>query len=123
MNKRNLAIDIFRGLTMALMVFVNDLWTVLDAPGWMEHTATKTDGMGLADIVFPMFLFAMGMSIPYALEKRMRGGKPLGETLIHILERTFALLVMGVFLYNSGRDMVMSEGVYWLVMLLGFGLV
>ena len=123
MNQRNAAIDIFRALTMALMVFVNDLWTILDAPTWMEHTATLTDGMGLADVVFPMFLFAMGMSVPYALEKRMAGGKPLGETLVHILERTFALLVMGVFIYNSERGPAMNKGVYWLVMLLGFGLV
>ena len=123
MNKRNLAIDIFRGLTMVLMVFVNDLFTIVDAPEWMEHTATQTDGMGLADIVFPMFLFAMGMSVPYALENRIAKGKPLGETIVHILERTFALLAMGVLLYNTERDMVMDEGVYWLLMLLGVGLV
>lgn len=123
MNNRNLSIDIFRGLTMALMVFVNDLFTIVDAPSWMEHTSTHTDGMGLADIVFPMFLFAMGMSVPYALENRIAKGKPLGETIVHILERTFALLVMGVMLYNTEREMVMDEGVYWLLMLLGVGLV
>ena len=123
MNNRNLSIDIFRGLTMALMVFVNDLFTIVDAPTWMEHTSTHTDGMGLADIVFPMFLFAMGMSVPYALENRIAKGKPLGETIVHILERTFALLVMGVMLYNTEREMVMDEGVYWILMLLGVGLV
>ena len=74
MNKRNLAIDIFRGLTMALMVFVNDTWTVLDAPSWMVHFGTWEDGMSLADVVFPMFLFAMGMSVPYALENRFAKG-------------------------------------------------
>ena len=36
MNKRNLAIDMFRGLTMVLMVFVNDFWTVLDIPHFLE---------------------------------------------------------------------------------------
>ena len=74
MNKRNLSIDIFRALTMVLMVAVNDVWTVLDTPKWILHTATMEDGMGLSDIVFPMFLFAMGMSVPYALENRYNKG-------------------------------------------------
>ena len=60
----------FRGLTMFLMVLVNDLWSVGKVPTWIGHTAATQDGMGLADIVFPMFLFSVGMSIPYALERR-----------------------------------------------------
>ena len=123
MNKRNLAIDIFRALTMTLMVFVNDSWTVLDAPAWMVHFATWDDGMSLADIVYPLFLFAMGMSVPYALENRFAKGYSLGETLRHILSRTFALLMMGVFINNSEGGMMGNKGVYWLLMVLGFFLV
>ena len=123
MNKRNLAIDIFRGLTMALMVFVNDSWTVLDPPQWMVHFDTWTDGLSFADIVYPMFLFAMGMSVPYAVERRFEKGYSLGSTLGHILSRTLALLLMGAFINNSEGDMAGNEGVYWLVMLLGFFLV
>lgn len=123
MNKRNLAIDIFRGLTMALMVFVNDSWTVLDAPSWMVHFGTWEDGMSLADAVFPMFLFAMGMSVPYALENRFSKGYSLGSTIGHILKRTLALLLMGVFINNSEGAMAGNKGVYWLFMLLGFFLV
>lgn len=123
MNKRNLAIDIFRGLTMALMVFVNDSWTVLDAPSWMVHFGTWEDGMSLADAVFPMFLFAMGMSVPYALENRFDKGYSLGSTIGHILKRTLALLLMGVFINNSEGAMAGNKGVYWLLMLLGFFLV
>ncbi|MBO6083222.1 MAG: DUF1624 domain-containing protein, partial [Bacteroidales bacterium] len=58
--RRNGAIDMLRGLTMFLMVFVNDFWTVGGVPHWMEHTATQEDAMGLSDIVFPLFLFAVG---------------------------------------------------------------
>ena len=124
MKERNLSIDIFRGLTMALMVFVNDLWTVHDVPQWMMHTATHTDGMGLADFVFPMFLFVMGMSVPYALENRISRGQADGEIIRHILGRTLALLVMGVFIYNGERGtMVCDRGVYHLLMLTGFFLV
>jgi predicted acyltransferase len=61
LTRRNAAIDVFRGLVMLLMVFVNDFWTVHAVPHWLEHFGTFEDGMGLSDIVFPMFLFAMGM--------------------------------------------------------------
>ena len=63
--RRNVSIDMLRGLTMLLMVFVNDLWSVGGVPHFLEHFEAFEDGMGVADIVFPMFLFAMGMSIPY----------------------------------------------------------
>ena len=58
MNSNRLkSIDILRALTMLLMIFVNDLWTLTDIPGWLEHKAAHDDGMGLADVVFPAFLF------------------------------------------------------------------
>ena len=121
MNKRNLAIDMFRGLTMTLMVFVNEFWKVLNVPHWMEHTATMEDGMGLSDIVFPMFLFAMGLSIPYALERRREKGYSTESTLAHIISRTFALLVMGVFICNQeSREMVGNRGLWVLLMVIGF---
>ena len=47
------SIDVFRALTMLLMIFVNDLWSLKDIPEWLEHTAADVDGMGLADVVFP----------------------------------------------------------------------
>ena len=123
MNKRNLSLDIFRGLTMALMVFVNDFWTVLDIPHWMVHTKTWEDGMGLSDVVYPMFLFAMGMAVPYALENRIAKGASLWNCFTHILERTLALLVMGCFIVNSEGGVAWNKGIYWLLMLLGFFLV
>ena len=121
MNKRNLAIDIFRGLTMTLMVFVNEFWKVFEVPHWLEHYATFEDGMGLSDIVFPMFLFAMGMSIPYALERRREKGYSTESTLGHILSRTFALLVMGAFICNQeSRPMAGNRALWVLLMVLGF---
>ena len=123
MNKRNIALDIFRALTMTLMVFVNDFWAIHDVPHWMEHFATMEDGMGLSDIIYPMFLFAMGMSVPYALERRFGKGAPLGETILHILSRTLALLLMGAFICNAESPMAGNKGVYWLLMVTGFFLV
>ena len=125
--KRNGAIDMLRGLTMLLMVFVNDLWTVGDVPHWLEHFDRLEDGMGLSDIVFPMFLFAMGMSVPYSIESRFAKGYSGESTLGHILSRTLALLLMGVFIVNTegGFDSTQGYGVsvYRLLMVAAFFLI
>lgn len=123
MDKRNVAIDIFRGLTMALMVFVNDFWSVPDVPHGLVHFATWEDGMGLSDIIYPMFLFAMGMSVPYALEHRIGKGRSFEDNVRHILGRTVALLLMGAFIVNAEEGILWDKGVYWLLMVAGFFLV
>ena len=123
-NNRNLAIDMLRGLTMVLMVFVNELWPVHDVPGFLEHAGTWEDGMGLADFVYPLFLFAMGMSIPYAIDRRYEKGFDTRSTLLHILRRTLALILMGVFIYNGEeREIAGSEPLYILLYTVGFFLV
>ena len=47
-SQRVVSIDIVRGLTLFLMLFVNDLY-MPGVPAWMGHMAADTDGMGLAD--------------------------------------------------------------------------
>lgn len=121
MNKRNLAIDMFRGLTMTLMVFVNEFWKVFNVPHFLEHFDTLEDGMGVADAVFPLFLFAMGMSIPYALERRREKGCSTESTLRHIFSRSFALLVMGAFICNQeSRAMSGNRALWVFLMVAGF---
>jgi predicted acyltransferase len=101
MKNRIVSIDIFRALTMLLMIFVNDLWTLHDIPHWLEHTAAEEDGMGLADVVFPAFLFIVGLSIPFAIKARLKQGNSRLTILQHILQRSLALVVMGFFMVNA----------------------
>lgn len=100
-SKRIATIDILRALTMVLMIFVNDLWSLTNIPEWLEHVAPGVDGIGLADVVFPAFLFIVGLSLPYAIRARRNKGASDWELIKHILVRTIALLVMGVFLVNG----------------------
>lgn len=95
------AIDILRALTMVLMIFVNDFWTLKDIPGWLGHVERGVDGIGLSDVVFPAFLFIVGLSLPYAIQNRRQKGDSDWDLVKHVLSRTIALLVMGVFLVNS----------------------
>ena len=123
MINRNHSIDILRGLTMALMVMVNDFWSYPGVPHFLEHFATREDGMGLADFVYPIFLFVMGMSIPYALDRRKEKGESDWNNLKHILGRTLALLVMGVFTFNASAHLTWNKGIYYILMVIGFFLV
>ena len=101
-SSRILSIDIMRGMTLFLMLFVNDLFEP-GVPAWLVHTKARVDGMGLADWVFAGFLFMVGMSIPYAIGSRMKSGETKLKVFLHILLRTASLLLIGVFMLNSGR--------------------
>ena len=99
-TRRLASIDAFRAITMLLMIFVNDLVLDFNVPDWLEHAREGEDRLGLADTVFPAFLFIVGLSIPLAMRAGHERGQSRGMTLLHILRRSFALLVMGFFLVN-----------------------
>jgi heparan-alpha-glucosaminide N-acetyltransferase len=94
------SLDAFRGLTFVLMLFVNFLAGASGIPAAIGHAAASVDGMGLADVVFPAFLFAVGMSIPVALNARLRKGDNTGALLRHVAWRAAGLVVIGVFMVN-----------------------
>jgi hypothetical protein len=98
--KRVVSIDVFRGLTMFLMIWVNDFWTLQGIPKWLKHAASGEDYLGFSDLIFPWFLFVVGMSIPFAFENRVSRGEAPFTTWKHILIRSIALLVMGLFHMN-----------------------
>lgn len=95
------SIDVLRALTMVLMIFVNDLWSLTAIPAWLEHVPGGVDGIGLADVVFPAFLFIVGLSAPFAIQHRRSRGDSDGQIAGHVLGRTVALLVMGLWLVNG----------------------
>jgi heparan-alpha-glucosaminide N-acetyltransferase len=96
------SIDIMRGLTLVLMLFVNDL-NMNIAPAWLGHMTAEFDGMGLADWVFPGFLFIVGMAIPFSFSKRFSSGQSTYDISKHILTRFISLIIIGVLMLNSGR--------------------
>jgi predicted acyltransferase len=95
------AIDAFRGLTILAMIFVNTLAGVKGMPAWLDHAPAGVDGMTFPDVVFPAFLFIVGMAIPFAFAQRRALGDSDWQLGRHILARTFGLLVLGVFMVNA----------------------
>lgn len=121
------SIDVFRALTMFTMIFVNDLGSVAGVPHRLEHAAITEDFLGFSDLVFPAFLVVMGMSIPMAIESRIRKGAAKSDIIESIVLRTFALIVMGLLLLNGGRgvsdDLFINRNVFCILSLTGFFLV
>ena len=99
--KRLQSIDVFRAITMLLMIFVNDASSVKEIPAWIDHVAGNEDGLGFADTVFPAFLFIAGLSLPFAIRNRIDKGHAFLNILFYISTRAFALVVMGFFHVNS----------------------
>jgi predicted acyltransferase len=126
LNTRFISIDAFRALTMLLMIFVNDLWTLHDIPTWLDHANANEDRLGFADIIFPAFLFIVGLSVPIAIDNRLRKGNTILSIQQHILWRSFALLVMGFFHYNLenySEDALLPKGVWEILLTIAFFLV
>ena len=94
------SIDVFRGLTIFIMIFVNDLASVKGIPGWMEHMPENGDGMTFVDVVFPAFLFIVGMAIPFAINKRIAMGDNIIQIIKHIFIRAAELLILGIMMVN-----------------------
>src|SRR5690606_26130170 len=121
------SIDILRGFTILLMIFVNDIAGVAGLPGWMKHYQPPDgDGMTFVDVIFPAFLFIVGMSIPFALRRRLAEVGSMGRVWGHILARTAALLIIGVFMVNSdgyADEAALSSPVWTLMMYAGVILV
>ncbi len=86
------------------MVFVNDLAGIKGLPWWNYHIPPGEQGLTYVDVVFPAFLFIVGMAIPLAIEKRMSKGDSILKILYHIGIRSLSLVVLGLLIMN-GRDM------------------
>lgn len=126
MSNRIYTIDIFRAITMLLMIFVNDFWSLKEIPEWLEHAKADQDFLGFSDIIFPCFLFIVGMSIPYAFRNRISKGDNDLKILFHIAIRSVALLVMGFFTVNTEQNFTASgltHGGFKILMVLAFFLI
>jgi heparan-alpha-glucosaminide N-acetyltransferase len=100
------SIDALRGLVMFTMIFVNDLAGAPRelVPNWMVHFSDRHrggSGMTFVDLVFPAFLFIVGMSIPFALGSRVNKGEAPLRTLFHVIVRWASLLVIGILMVNE----------------------
>ena len=95
-RERLVSLDVFRGITIAGMVLVNNpgSWEHIYWP--LEHAAWH--GWTPTDLVFPFFLFIVGVSITLALGKRLESGGSNRDVYLKIIKRTLIIFAIGLFL-------------------------
>ena len=95
-QSRVLSVDVLRGLTIALMILVND-------PGDWGHVYTQLDhsewnGFTLTDFVFPNFLFLVGVSIVLSVSSRIARGASKRSLALHVVRRAVTLFAIKLLL-------------------------
>ncbi len=93
---RILSVDILRGLTIALMILVNDPGDGRHTYGQLEHA--QWNGLTLTDLVFPTFLFLVGASIIFSLANRIARGESRAALARNIVRRAVTIILIDFFI-------------------------
>jgi predicted acyltransferase len=96
-ERRLVSLDAFRGLTVAGMVLVNNpgTWGAVYAP--LRHA--EWHGWTPTDLIFPFFLFIVGVAIPLALGRRLTEGQHRGQIIARVLRRSAVIFGLGLLLH------------------------
>lgn len=98
------SLDAFRGLTIAGMIVVN-----YGGAGYKALEHQPWDGLTVADLVFPYFIFSMGASIALSTRSLVKQGKGLREIFVKICRRSCILMALGLCL-NSKWLNIQTQG-------------
>ena len=94
-KERLLSLDAFRGITIAGMILVNNAgdWSHVFPP--LQHAAWN--GWTLADLIFPFFLFIVGVAMSFSFARRVAPGHALKEIYLQVVRRSIILFLLGLF--------------------------
>jgi len=95
-TKRHESVDVLRGIAVAAMVVVNNPGSWTDGYSLLAHS--EWDGCTLADLIFPLFLFVVGISIMLLVGARRDRGEAAGTIAAGIVRRAALLFALGLLL-------------------------
>ena len=101
-SNRLVSLDVFRGITMAGMVLVNHLGSYQIAYGPLLHA--KWNGLTPTDLVFPAFLFIVGVAMTFSFDRRLAAGASRVNLMAHVCKRTIVLFLLGLALSGLFLD-------------------
>jgi predicted acyltransferase len=94
--ERLLSLDLFRGVTIAAMILVNDAGDEPSSYWPLRHS--HWNGWTPTDLIFPFFLFIVGVAMAFSFDSRLDRGEARGHLLKHVLWRGLVLFALGMFL-------------------------
>ena len=93
------SLDVFRGITMATMILVNMASLPAQKYAWLDHA--EWHGYTIADLVFPFFLYSIGVAMAFSLAKYTSGNVPITKQVyFQIIRRSLILVGLGLILNN-----------------------
>jgi len=95
-QQRMLSLDVLRGLTVALMILVNNAGDGKVSYAQLRHSVWN--GCTVTDVVFPMFLFIVGASIALAFRRRLSQNVSRGAILFQVSKRSVLIFLIGLVL-------------------------
>jgi len=93
-SARLISVDIFRGLCVAGMILVDNPGSDEAAYWPLKHA--KWNGWTPADLIFPSFLFLVGVSLVFSFCARLRGGESRPQIFAHVVKRSLILIAIGL---------------------------
>ena len=128
MSQRLMSLDALRGLDMFFLVCLSYIFVALPDVSdntvfrWLADQCEHPEwaGFSMYDIIFPMFIFIVGVAMPFSLTRRMQleGGKK--KLFRHVLIRTFTLMLIGLVLWRSPGGPHPEYGYYSVLYRIGF---
>lgn len=113
--ERLVSLDAFRGLTILGMLLVNNIALDTATPAQLVH-AGWNKGLTFADMVFPWFLLAVGVAVPYSSASRKRQGVSEWRYNMRVIGRTVTLVLLGCLIDSSiSRTPLFDLGVLQLI--------
>lgn len=110
-SERLLSLDVFRGITIMGMILVNNPGTWSAIYPQLEHA--KWHGCTFTDLIFPFFLFIVGVAISYSLSKRKAQGGSMKALYLNIFRRTIILFALGLILAGFPFGLLFGHEFSW----------
>jgi predicted acyltransferase len=108
---RLVSLDVFRGATIAGMMLVNNpgSWSHIYPP--FEHA--KWNGWTFTDLIFPFFLWIVGVAMTFSFSKRVEHGADREQLLLHALKRAAIIFAVGLFLNGFPYGLIFGHHFSW----------
>lgn len=130
MSKRLISLDALRGFAMFWIIGGTAIFSCLakasgcDSLSWIpvQFKHVEWEGFRFIDVIFPLFLFVIGVSIPYALSKRLSRGDSFWHIYRHIIVRVLILFTLGLMVNGKLLTYDLDKiQIYSVLQMLGFG--
>ena len=96
-SRRVKSLDAFRGLSITVMIFVN-----YGGGSYYFFNHSPWNGLTVADLVFPWFVWIMGVSLAISTQSRLRNSVPRRQLVLRVLKRSAILILLGLIINSRG---------------------